>query len=74
MRQYRNEGIADFVVDKIKEDTNLSKKIVGILGMAFKPESDDTRNSLSYKLKILQLNAKEVLTTDPYVKNDKSID
>ncbi len=69
-----NEGIADFVVDKIKEDTNLSKKIVGILGMAFKPESDDTRNSLSYKLKkILQLNAKGVLTTDPYVKNDKSI-
>ena len=42
--------------------------------MAFKPESDDTRNSLSYKLKkILQLNAKGVLTTDPYVKNDKSI-
>ena len=42
--------------------------------MAFKPESDDIRNSLSYKLKkILQLNAKAVLTTDPYVKNDKNI-
>ena len=42
--------------------------------MAFKPESDDTRNSLSYKLKkILQLNARKVLTTDPYVKNDEDI-
>ena len=69
-----NEGIADFIVDKIKEENKLSKKVVGILGMAFKPESDDTRNSLSYKLKkILQLNAKKVLTTDPYVKNDDDI-
>ena len=69
-----NEGIADFIVDKIKEENKLSKKVVGILGMAFKPESDDTRNSLSYKLKkILQLNAKKVLTTDPYVKNDEDI-
>ncbi len=69
-----NEGIADFIVDKIKEENKLSKKVVGILGMAFKPESDDTRNSLSYKLKkILQLNAKKVLTTDPYVKDDENI-
>ena len=69
-----NEGIADFIVDKIKEENKLSKKVVGILGMAFKPESDDTRNSLSYKLKkILQLNAKKVLITDPYVKNDEDI-
>ncbi len=69
-----NEGIADFIVDKIKEENKLSKKVVGILGMSFKPESDDTRNSLSYKLKkILQLNAKKVLTTDPYVKNDEDI-
>ncbi len=69
-----NEGIADFIVDKIKEENKLSKKVVGILGMAFKPESDDTRNSLSYKLKkILQLNARKVLTTDPYVKNDEDI-
>ena len=48
--------------------------IVGLLGMAFKPDSDDARASLSYKLKkILKFKAKEVLTTDPYVKNDTEI-
>ena len=42
--------------------------------MSFKAESDDIRNSLSYKLKkILSLHSKFVLTTDPYVKNDKDI-
>ena len=41
---------------------------VGILGMAFKAESDDIRSSLSYKLKrILRFKAREVLCTDPYV-------
>ncbi len=44
---------------------------VGLLGMAFKAESDDARYSLSYKLKkILAIRAKAVLTTDPYVKSD----
>ena len=36
--------------------------------MAFKAESDDTRASLSYKLKrLLGFKAREVLCTDPYV-------
>jgi UDP-N-acetyl-D-mannosaminuronic acid dehydrogenase len=36
--------------------------------MAFKAESDDPRDSLSYKLrKLLALEAREVLCTDPYV-------
>ena len=40
---------------------------VGILGMAFKGGSDDTRSSLSYKLKrVLALKAREVLCTDPW--------
>ena len=39
-----------------------------ILGMAFKAESDDPRDSLSYKLrKLLALEARRVLCTDPYV-------
>ena len=40
---------------------------VGLLGMAFKAEIDDTRSSLSYKLKAhVKMWAREVLTTDPF--------
>jgi UDP-N-acetyl-D-mannosaminuronic acid dehydrogenase len=36
--------------------------------MAFKADSDDSRDSLSYKLKkLLQVEAREVLCSDPYV-------
>ena len=69
-----NEGIVKYIVDKLKKQNNISKKIIGILGMAFKAEIDDARSSLSYKLKkTLLIDAKKVLTTDPYVKNDKDI-
>ncbi len=69
-----NEGLVNYIVSKLLKKYNLSKKIVGILGMSFKAESDDIRNSLSYKLKkVLSLHSKKVLTTDPYVKNDKNI-
>tara|TARA_A100001011_G_scaffold338393_1_gene369192 strand:+ start:3273 stop:4439 length:1167 start_codon:yes stop_codon:yes gene_type:complete len=69
-----NEGLVNYLVDKIKNKHNLSKITVGILGMSFKAESDDIRNSLSYKFKkVLSIHAKKVLTSDPYVKNDKDI-
>lgn len=68
-----NEGLPNYIVNKIKEKHNLSKMTVGILGMAFKSDIDDIRESLSYKLKkILKFEAKEVLTSDPYV-NDKEL-
>ena len=65
-----NEGLPNFIVQRLKERYPLREKTVGILGMAFKGESDDPRESLSYKLKkILEIEAKKVLCTDPYVKD-----
>ena len=52
----------------------LQGKTVGILGMAFKAESDDPRASLSYKLrKILAWAGARVLATDPYVQDDRLV-
>ncbi len=69
-----NEGLILFIADQILKDEPLSRMTVGLLGMAFKPDIDDTRSSLSYKLKkILLLKAREVLTTDPFVENDPDL-
>ncbi len=66
-----NEGLPQFVVSRMKQRwPDLATKTVGLLGMAFKAESDDTRESLSYKMKkLLSLHAGSVLTCDPYVKD-----
>jgi UDP-N-acetyl-D-mannosaminuronic acid dehydrogenase len=65
-----NEGQPNFIVDRLKLKYNLENLKVGILGMAFKGESDDSRSSLAYKLKrILRFNAKDVYCTDPYVRD-----
>ncbi|MFY9532173.1 MAG: nucleotide sugar dehydrogenase [Candidatus Acidiferrales bacterium] len=62
-----NEGLPNFLVEQLRR-SDLSKQCIAILGMAFKADSDDPRESLSYKLRnLLQLEAKEVLCTDPYV-------
>ncbi|HMS92578.1 MAG TPA: nucleotide sugar dehydrogenase [Candidatus Saccharibacteria bacterium] len=68
-----NEGLPDYIVEQLKRTTDLSKKTVGILGMSFKAESDDPRESLSYKLKKrLEIEAKDVLCTDAHM-NDSSL-
>lgn len=68
-----NEGLPAFIVEQARERVNLRTSTCGILGMAFKAESDDARDSLAYKLlKLLTLHARKVLCTDPYVK-DKSL-
>jgi UDP-N-acetyl-D-mannosaminuronic acid dehydrogenase len=69
-----NEGLPLYVVSKIEEKHNLKEMNVGILGAAFKSESDDIRSSLSYKLKkILEFKSKSVLMSDPYVTVDSKL-
>jgi len=66
-----NEGLPNFIVQKLKSKTDLSNSNVGILGMAFKANSDDERDSLSFKLKrLLEIEAKAVYFTDVYIKRD----
>ncbi|MEP6994754.1 MAG: nucleotide sugar dehydrogenase [Acidobacteriota bacterium] len=63
-----NEGLPARLVELARRDVDLSQKVVGVLGMAFKAESDDARDSLSYKLRnLLALETRRVLCTDPYV-------
>jgi UDP-N-acetyl-D-mannosaminuronic acid dehydrogenase len=69
-----NEGLPNFIVNQLRQQNQLRDKVVAVLGMAFKAESDDKRESLSYKLrKLLMLEAKEVLCTDPYVVDEKLV-
>jgi UDP-N-acetyl-D-mannosaminuronic acid dehydrogenase len=69
-----NEGMPLYVVSRIEQRFDLESMTVGILGMAFKAESDDIRSSLSYKLKrILGFRAARVLCTDPYVTTDDTL-
>ena len=65
-----NEGLVLHVVDEIASTSKMEELTVGLLGMAFKADNDDTRSSLSYKLKkLLDFRAKKVLCTDPYARD-----
>ena len=62
-----NEGMPSFIVRQLKEDTKLVNTTIGILGMAFKADIDDTRDSLSFKLrKLLSFEGANVLCTDEF--------
>jgi UDP-N-acetyl-D-mannosaminuronic acid dehydrogenase len=69
-----NEGLVLHVVDDIKRRYDLAGITIGLLGMAFKAESDDIRASLSYKFKkVLSGQVRAVLTTDPFVTTDPDL-
>jgi UDP-N-acetyl-D-mannosaminuronic acid dehydrogenase len=69
-----NEGLVLHVIDRLRNTYDLADATVGLLGMAFKPEIDDVRSSLSYKLKHgLLHHAKRVIATDPLVKSDPDL-
>jgi UDP-N-acetyl-D-mannosaminuronic acid dehydrogenase len=66
-----NEGLPNYVVSALKRKADLRDKVVGILGMAYKADSDDKRESLSYKLKkILLFEAREVLCSDVNIEEE----
>ena len=65
-----NEGLPSYIVDNLSKEFDLTKKTIGILGMAFKANVDDIRDSLSYKLrKILIFRGANVLCSDEFVKD-----
>jgi UDP-N-acetyl-D-mannosaminuronic acid dehydrogenase len=65
-----NEGLPAFIVEGLKQRCTLEKTKVGILGMAFKADIDDIRDSLSYKLgKVLRFYGAEVYYSDEFAKD-----
>lgn len=69
-----NEGLANFIVDRLRTEFDLAEKTVGVLGMAFKANSDDTRDSLAFKLrKLLRFHGARVLASDPFVSDPEFV-
>ena len=69
-----NEGLPNYLVSKLRSKYDLKDKLVGILGMAFKANVDDIRDSLSFKLlKILKFHGAKVLCSDEFVSNPKFV-
>ena len=68
-----NEGMPAYIVSALeRRHGSLRGRTIGILGMAFKAESDDIRASLSFKLrKLLEWAGAKVLCADPYVTDER---
>ena len=69
-----NEKIPELIIKKIKNCKNYKKKTIGILGLTFKGETDDIRDSLSIKLlnELKKLKLK-ILQSDEYYQNEKNV-
>jgi UDP-N-acetyl-D-mannosaminuronic acid dehydrogenase len=69
-----NENLPKFMVHAVEKKFELGNCVVGILGMAFKGESDDIRGSLAFKLrKLLLFRSKQVLCSDPFVVDERLV-
>lgn len=63
-----NESVPLFLIKKIRERRRLEGKRAVILGLAFKAEIDDIRESLAFKIKkALERERAKVFLHDPYV-------
>jgi len=45
-----NEGMPEFIIKNLEKNYNLRKKTIGLLGLTFKADCDDIRDSLAIKL------------------------
>ena len=64
-----NEALPLFILKKLHDRVKLKNKKIALLGLAFKPEIDDIRESLSFKIrKALLREHAQVVLHDPYVK------
>jgi len=64
-----NESIPLFLIRKVRERMKLKDKKAVVLGLAFKANIDDTRESLSHKTrKALEREGADVYLHDPFVK------
>tara|TARA_Y100000996_G_scaffold415549_1_gene411037 strand:+ start:559 stop:1740 length:1182 start_codon:yes stop_codon:yes gene_type:complete len=69
-----NEGLPNFLVNQMKSRYELKNRKVGILGMAFKADVDDIRDSLSFRLsKILKFSGAQVLCSDEFANNPEFV-
>jgi UDP-N-acetyl-D-mannosaminuronic acid dehydrogenase len=71
-----NEGLPSFIVDTLRRDARVdfATTPVGILGMAFKADVDDVRDSLSFKLaKLLRFHGALVRCSDEFVQDDSFV-
>lgn len=67
-----NEGLPNFLVSQLerKMGGSLKGRKIGILGMAFKADNDDIRESLSFKIrKLLEMKMARVLVSDEFVES-----
>ena len=70
-----NEGMPKFIYDDLRKKYNLKGKKIGLLGLTFKGDCDDTRDSLAIKLlKFLQKKKLKVLYSDEFFKLNGSIE
>jgi len=70
-----NEGLPNFLVKQLERKMGtLKNKKVALLGLTFKPNNDDIRESLSFKIKKeLEFKMAKVIMVDPYIEGTVSL-